>query len=95
MNLDIEQKWHIGTAAPQVSFQRREQQKRQPGKQRDNDDALAHHHQRIVGQVRPAQKLEERAAQDERELGGIPQEIPTIGRFCCAGFHFDLLVKLT
>ena len=48
VNLDIEEKWHTGTIAPQVSFQRREQKQRQPGKQSDNDDALAHHHQRVV-----------------------------------------------
>ena len=51
----------------------REHQERQPGKQqRNEEDALAHQQQRIVGQVRPAQKLEERPAQDERKVRLIP-----------------------
>ena len=40
---------------PAPSFQRREHQQRQPGQQRDDDDALAHQPQRIVGQMRPTQ----------------------------------------
>ena len=68
MNLHILQEGDGHAPAPQVPFQSTEHQERQPGQQRHNHDALAHQPQRIVRQVRPAQKLEERAAQDEREV---------------------------
>ena len=44
---------------------------------RDDDDALAHQRQRIVGQMRPTQKLEERPAQDEREVLPILEQTVT------------------
>ena len=87
VGFDVEQERHARAAAPQVSFQPREQQQRQPSQQRNDDDALAHHHQRVIGQVRLPEKLEERPAEDEREIGGIAQKIPILGRFCAAGIH--------
>jgi len=66
------------TLPPQhLSFQSREQKERQPGKQRDDDDAPAQQLQRIVHQTRPAQKLEERPAQDEREVLRLPEQTVT------------------
>ena len=91
VNFHIQQKRYGRAAAQQVSFQSREHQERQPGEQRDDDDALAHQHQRIVGQVRPAQKLEERPAQDEREVRRIPEQIQTVGGLRGAGLHLQYL----
>ena len=71
MNLHILQEGDGRARAPQVPFQGTEHQERQPGQQQRNRDAQAHQPQRIVRQVRPAQKLEERAAQDEREVRGV------------------------
>ena len=68
VNFHVHQEGYGRTPAQHLSFQSREHQERQPGKQRDDDDASAHQHQRIVGQVRAAQKLEERPAKDEREV---------------------------
>jgi hypothetical protein len=60
----IEQEGDDRTAAEHPSFQSREQQEWQPGEERDDDDA-SRAIIRIVGQVRPTQKLEERPTQDE------------------------------
>ena len=77
VNFHVQQEGHGHAPAQHLSFQGREHQERQPGKQRDDDDALAHQHQRIVGQMRPAQELEERPAQDEREVLRIPEQTVT------------------
>ncbi len=45
--------------------------------------------QRVVGQVRPAQELEQRPAQDEREIRRFPEQLFT-GR-SRAGFHLPCL----
>jgi hypothetical protein len=74
VNLHVQQKRHGRTAAQHLSLQGRQHQERQPGQQRDDEDALAHQQQRVVGQVRPAQKLEERPAQDQREVRRLPEQ---------------------
>ena len=78
MNFHVQQEGYGRIPAEQLSFQNRERQERRPGKQRDDDDALVHQHQRIIGQVRPTQKLEERPAQDEREVPWISEQTQTI-----------------
>ena len=88
VNFDVHQERHGHAAAQQPSFHCREHQERQPGKQRDDDDSLAHHQQRIVGQVRPAQELEERPAQDEREVRRIPERGQTFRRYWREGIHW-------
>jgi hypothetical protein len=42
VNFPVEQEGYGRAPAQQLSFQSRERQKRQPGKQRHDDDALAH-----------------------------------------------------
>ena len=79
MNLHILQEGHGHAPAPQVPFQGTEHQERQPGHQQEGGDPLAHERQRIVGQVRPAQKLEERAAQDQREVRRSPERTQVFG----------------
>jgi hypothetical protein len=79
VNFHVQQKRHGRTSAQHLPFHSGKQQERQPGKQRDDDDALAHQHQRIVREVRPAQKLEKRPAQDERKIRRIPERIQSVG----------------
>ena len=78
VHLDILEERDGGPRTPQVTFPGREQQQGQPGDQRKGDDPLAQECQRVVGQVRTAQKLEERAAEDEREVHGGPGRIRTL-----------------
>ena len=68
VNFQVQQERHGRAPAQQLPFQSGEHQERQPGKQRDDDNTPPHQPQRIVGQMRPTQKLEERPAQDEREV---------------------------
>ena len=78
-----------GAAAQHLSLQSREQQKRQPGEQRDNEDPLQQELQTVSSKMRPTQKLEERPPQDERKLLGfkkirfvhIPFEIHGFGTY--------------
>ena len=87
VHFHVQQKGHDRTATQHLSLQSREQQKRQPGQQRDHDDALAHQQQRVVGEVCPAQKLEERPAQDQRKIRGIPERVHAVGGLRGAGLH--------
>jgi hypothetical protein len=75
MNFQVQQEGYGRVPAQQLSFQSRERQERQPYDQRDDDDASTHQHQRIVGQMRTTQKLEEWPAKDEREVLRIPGHI--------------------
>ena len=87
VNLHVQQKGYSRTAAQHLPLQGREHQERQPGKQRDDEDALTHQQQRIVGQVRPAQELEERPAEDEREVRRVleqPSPDPEVLVFICS-----------
>jgi len=65
VNLHVPQEGYSQVVVQHLSLQGRKHQERQPGQQRDDEDALTHQQQRIVGQVRPTQKLEERPAEDE------------------------------
>ena len=60
MNLHVFQERHGRGPAQQVPLQSGEHEEGQPGHQQKGDDPLAHERQRVVGQVRTAQKLEER-----------------------------------
>jgi len=55
-------------AAEQMSFQRGQRQQRRPGDERQDQDAPLQQQQRIVGQSRPTQKLEDRTALHQREI---------------------------
>jgi hypothetical protein len=65
MDFHIHEKRYGGITAQQLSFQSREYQERQPCEQRNDYNAFAYQRRGIVGQMRPAQKLEERPSQDE------------------------------
>ena len=65
LDLDVQQEWHGRTAAEQLSADGREQQQRQPGNERNDDDAPPLQRKRVVGQMRAPQQLEQRPAQDE------------------------------
>jgi hypothetical protein len=65
VNIHVEQERDALTATKNLPLQHGEQQQWQPGHERDDDDPLANHHQRIVGEMHPPQQLEERPAQDE------------------------------
>ena len=71
MNFHVQQEGYGGTSAQHLSFQGGEHQKRQPGEQRDDEDPSPQQFQRVSGEMRPTQKLEERPTQDEREIGGF------------------------
>src|SRR5919107_4315273 len=64
VNLQVEKERHGHAVTQQVSFQSGERQQRQPGKESDDGDTLAHNQERVVGQARPTQELKERAAQN-------------------------------
>ena len=68
MRVHVEQKGHCCGAAQRLPFHHRQQQERHPGKQREEDETSAHELERIAGQMRPTQQLEERPAQDKREV---------------------------
>ena len=68
VDFHVEQEGDPNTAFQQPSFDCRKDEERQPGKCGDDDDPPADHQQRVVGKVRPAENLEERPAQDEREV---------------------------
>ena len=74
MNLHVAQERDGHAPAERMPFQSREREQRQPGKQRDDDRAAADQLQRVTGDVRPAQKLVERSAEDEREVLRVPAE---------------------
>ena len=71
MNFHVQQERHGGAPAQQLPFQSREQEKGQPGEQRDDEDPLHQEFKSVSGEMRPAQKLEERPPQDERKLLGF------------------------
>lgn len=70
VNLHVEQKRNALLAAANLPLPGREQQKRQPGEERDDDDPFANHQQRIVSEARPTQPLKERPS--TREQSGCP-----------------------
>ena len=74
VNVHVLQERDGRTAAQQLPVQGRTQEERQPAEQRDDDNALAQELEMIVGQMGPAQKLEERAAQDEGKIRRFAQQ---------------------
>ena len=71
MNFHIQQEGYGGTSTQRLSFQGGEDQKRQPGEQRDHDDPSLQQFQRVSCEMGPTEKLEERPTQDERKIGGF------------------------
>ena len=67
----VEQKGDFDVSPPRASLPRREQQQRQPRDQHAGDNAAMDQRQGIVGEVRPAKQLVQRAAQHEGEVGGL------------------------
>jgi len=68
VRLDVVEEWNLDRAAVGVPGQRRQDEKRQPGDARDDQHAPAHQLQRIAGQMRPPEQLEQRSAEDQREV---------------------------
>ena len=89
VNLEVQQKRDGRPSAQRLSFQSREHQERQPRNQRNDDDALPYEHQRVVGEVRPTQKLEERPTQDDGELLLSRERARGVARLRCPGFHMQ------
>jgi len=87
VHLRVLQKRHHDAAAHHLALERGQHQQRQPGDRSNDNDALPHHHQRVVGEVRPTQELKQRAAQDERELLRMREKISTAAEVRVAGFH--------
>ncbi len=77
VNVHVHEERHGDVPAQHVSCECRERQQRQPGEQRDHDDAPACQHQRIVGEARATQQLEERSAQHQREIRWSPPQVFT------------------
>jgi hypothetical protein len=65
VDLQVQQEGYGRHTFRQVPFKTRKDQKRKPCEQRDENNALSHQHQRIVGEVRPEQKLKEWTTQDK------------------------------
>ena len=68
MNFHIQQEGYGDTFTQQLSFQGGEDQKRQPGEQRDDEDPSPQRFQRISCEMGPTEKLEERPTQDQRKI---------------------------
>ena len=68
VHVDVEQERDGLGSAERLPLQQRERQERQPREQRNAHHALSHQGQRIVRQADPAHQLEERAAEDQREV---------------------------
>jgi hypothetical protein len=79
MHFHVPQERDGDVPTQRLAFQRREYQERQPGQQRDEEDAAVQEIQSSPGQMRPPQQLEERPAQDEREVPWLLEHI------CMAG----------
>jgi len=71
MNVHVQQEGYGGTSTQRLSFQSREDQKRQPGEQRDDQNPSSQEFQRISCEMGPTEKLKERPTQDEREIAGL------------------------
>ena len=69
VNLDVGEEWHRNGAAPELSRDGRQQQQREPGEQRDDDDATRGQFEGVARQVRASEELVQRAAEHQREVG--------------------------
>ena len=70
MHFDVAQESHA-RPAPEIAVRRGEQDQGQPGDERDHDHAAARELERVARHVRPAQQLEERAAEDDRKVARV------------------------
>ena len=68
MHLDVDQEGHPDRVAPGAPTQHRQDQQRQPGEERDDDDPAEQELQRIAGQAGTPDDLVQRPAQDQREV---------------------------
>ena len=68
----VQKKGDFDDSPPRATLPRREQQQRQPRDQHAGENAAMNHLQGIVGEVRSAKELVQRAAQDEGEVGWFP-----------------------
>ena len=68
VSFDVEQERDVYVVANHIAVPNGEQQQRQPGDRRKDDDTSPQQRQRIVRQVRPAQQLEQRATHDDGEV---------------------------
>ena len=75
MRFHVQQEGYGDVSPQRLSFHNRQHQERQPGQQRDHEDALLQQLQRIPGQMGPTQKLEERSAKDQREVFRFSEHI--------------------
>jgi len=56
----VTEEWDRHASAQDMILQEREQEERQPGEEREDDDPLLHELQPVVGQMCPSQELEQR-----------------------------------
>ena len=68
MHLDVDQEGHPDRVAPSAPLQYRQEKKRQPGEQRDDDDPAMQELQRVAGQAGAPDDLVQRSAQDQRKV---------------------------
>jgi hypothetical protein len=68
VRFDVLQEGNTDRAAPEVPAQGREDQQREPREERDGDDPAAQELQRIAAQMGALEHLEQRSAQDHREV---------------------------
>ena len=68
VRLDVVEERDPDRAARAHARERRQQQQRQPGDARDDQHPPAQQLQRVSGQVRAAEKLEQRTAEHQREV---------------------------
>ncbi len=68
----VQEKGDFDVSPPCAALPRREQQQRQPRDQHAGENAAMDQLQGIVGEVRSAKELVQRAAQDEGEVGSPP-----------------------
>ena len=92
VHLGVVDERHRHARSPRLTLQSREHQQRQPADHRDGHHALAQMRQRVVGQMRAAQELEQRPAQDEREVRRIVEQ--SFAWRSRAGFHLQSLLHL-
>ena len=71
VHFDVQEKWHGDGVAPRSPTEHRQDQQRQPGDERDEENPATPELQRIAGQVSSSNDLVERSTQDDREVVGI------------------------
>jgi hypothetical protein len=71
VGLDVPQERDRDAVAHGTAGGERQDQQRQPGDGREDDDPARQELQRIAGQPRAPEQLVERPPEDEREFGGL------------------------